>query len=196
MFFAGSFQIFPKSPPRPLPAAKREQAQTMMRELAFSNSMKPREYERFCAGLLREAGWDARVTTHRRDFGVDVIAEKPDRRIVVQCKLYSSPVGLKAVQEIVAGKIHEQANCAVVVSESRVLLSRARVPCCIEIARTGSVQVEALHNRTKRVRTKIGESAAKPDNVSMTKLDIRVPVPIGGSFRETTRLPRVCLDSA
>jgi len=98
-----------------------------MRDLAFSDNMKPREYEHLCADLLREAGWSARVTTHSRDFGVDVIAEKPDRRIVVQCKLYSSPVGLKAVQEIAAGKVHELANHAIVVSNRRFTSAAAQI---------------------------------------------------------------------
>jgi len=52
---------------------------------------------------------------------------KPDQRIVVQCKLYSSPVGLKAVQEIAAGKIHEQANHAIVVSNPRFTTAAAQI---------------------------------------------------------------------
>jgi HJR/Mrr/RecB family endonuclease len=58
---------------------------------------------------------------------VDVIAEKPDQRIVVQCKLYSSPVGLKAVQEIAAGKVHELANHAIVVSNQRFTTAAAQI---------------------------------------------------------------------
>jgi restriction system protein len=96
-----------------------KQARSSMRDLAFSDGMGPRDYEHLCADFLREAGWNARVTTHSRDFGVDVIAEKSQSRIVVQCKMYTKPVGIKAVQEIAAGKIHEQADCAIVVSNWR-----------------------------------------------------------------------------
>jgi hypothetical protein len=104
-----------------------ERAGAATRDVAFSDSMKPHEYEHLCADLLREAGWDARVTTHSRDFGVDVIAEKPDQRIVVQCKLYSGPVGLTAVQEIAAGKLHELANHAIVVSNQRFTTAAAQI---------------------------------------------------------------------
>ena len=67
-----------------------EQARTTMRDLAFSDG-KPRDYEHLCADFLREAGWEARVTTHSRDFGVDVIAEKSQRRIVGRDQRSASP---------------------------------------------------------------------------------------------------------
>jgi restriction system protein len=120
-----------------------------MRDFAFSDNMKPRDYEHLCADLLREAGWNARVTTHSRDFGVDVIAEKPDQRIVVQCKLYSSPVGLKAVQEIAAGKVHELAKHAIVVSNQRFTTAAA------QIAATNGVLL-LHHDDLKRIDQLLG----------------------------------------
>jgi hypothetical protein len=85
----------------------------------FSEDMSPTEYETFCAEELRHAGWDARVTMQSRDQGVDVIAGKPGRRIVFQCKLYARAVGNKAVQEAVAARAHEQAEFGAVVSNNR-----------------------------------------------------------------------------
>jgi HJR/Mrr/RecB family endonuclease len=119
-----------------------KQARSSMRDLAFSDGMRPREYEHLCADLLREAGWDARVTTHSRDFGVDVIAEKSQSRIVVQCKMYTKPVGIKAVQEIAAGKIHEQADWAIVVSNQRF------TSAAIQVAATNDVFL--LHHEDLR----------------------------------------------
>jgi hypothetical protein len=84
----------------------------------FSDAISPAEFEVFCAEELRRAGWDARVTQHSRDQGVDVIAEKSNTRVVLQCKLYSNPVGNKAVQEISAGRIHESAHYGIVVTNS------------------------------------------------------------------------------
>lgn len=84
----------------------------------FTSTMRPSEFEAFCAEQLQKAGWDARVTQASRDQGVDVIAGKGDLRVVLQCKLYSNPVGNKAVQEIVAGRAHERANYGVVVTNS------------------------------------------------------------------------------
>ncbi|SRR5579883_1382647 len=85
----------------------------------FSEEMSPSEFEAFCAEELRRNGWQARVTLQSRDQGVDVIAEKNGIRVVLQCKLYSSPVGNHAVQEAAAARAHEQAHFGIVVSNHR-----------------------------------------------------------------------------
>jgi restriction system protein len=85
----------------------------------YSDDMTPAEFETFCAEQLRLAGWNARVTLQSRDQGVDVVAEKDGRRVVLQCKLYARPVGNKAVQEAAAARAHEQADFGLVVSNNR-----------------------------------------------------------------------------
>jgi restriction system protein len=47
----------------------------------------------------------------------DIIAERDGKRIVVQCKFYSKPVGNKAVQEA-AARLHGRADKAIVVSNA------------------------------------------------------------------------------
>lgn len=84
----------------------------------YSDEITPSDFEVFCAGELRCAGWNARVTSQSRDQGTDIIAEKDGMRLVLQCKKYTRPVGNKAVQEIAAGKLHEQAQFAAVVSNN------------------------------------------------------------------------------
>ncbi|MGA8172631.1 MAG: restriction endonuclease [Methylocystis sp.] len=84
----------------------------------FNDNMTATEFEHYCAEELRRSGWEARVTMASRDQGVDVIAEKGGARIVVQCKLYKSPVGNKAVQEIVAARTHENADYGIVVTNN------------------------------------------------------------------------------
>jgi hypothetical protein len=84
----------------------------------FSEDMTPNDYEHFCAAQLRFAGWTARVTAQSGDQDVDIIAEKEEVRAVFQCKLYSGPVGNKAVQEAAAGRQHERAHYALVVSNN------------------------------------------------------------------------------
>jgi restriction system protein len=86
---------------------------------SFRSDMSPSDFEVFCAERLRHSGWDARVTARGRDQGIDVIAEKSGIRIVLQCKLYTGPVGNKAVQEIAAGVAHEKAHLGAVVSNNR-----------------------------------------------------------------------------
>jgi restriction system protein len=82
-------------------------------------NLTPTDYEQYCAQQLRAAGWSANTTKASGDQGTDIIAQKGDRRLVVQCKLYNHPVGNKAVQEAAAARAHEQAEFAAVVSNSQ-----------------------------------------------------------------------------
>jgi len=50
------------------------------------------------------------------DFGADVVARKNGRIMIVQCKRWSNPVGLKAVQEAHAAILHYNGDCAIVVA--------------------------------------------------------------------------------
>ena len=84
----------------------------------FHEDMSPEEFEHYCAAVLREMKWKARVTQASGDQGVDIVADKRSMRIVIQCKKYSKPVGNRAVQEIVAAIAHEGAQRAVVVTTS------------------------------------------------------------------------------
>lgn len=105
----------------------------------FSDDLTPAEYEAFCAQVLRQHGWDARVTKQSRDQGVDVVASRDGLRVVVQCKLYNAPVGNKAVQEVSAGRAHEQADYGVVVSNNRYTSS------AVALAKTNRILL--LHHR-------------------------------------------------
>lgn len=52
------------------------------------------------------------------DQGADVIAQRNGTKVVVQCKMYSLPVGNKAVQEAIAAKQHYLADEAWVVTNN------------------------------------------------------------------------------
>lgn len=101
--------------PMPLPPNAAAGGSTIRR---FSANMDPLDYERFCASLLRQAGWQAHPTPPGADQGTDIIAEQNNIRLVIQCKLYSRPVGNKAVQEIFTARQHRQAHYAAVVSNA------------------------------------------------------------------------------
>lgn len=105
---------------------------------AIPSNMKGAEFEAFCANQLRACGWAVQVTPLCRDQGVDVIAEKNGVRVALQCKLYSTPVGNKAVQEIAAGRIHQQAHYGVVVTNGTFTASAK------ELAMTNGIRL--LHH--------------------------------------------------
>lgn len=67
--------------------------------------MEGHEFERFCADLLRQKGFvDVEVTKGSGDYGIDILAEKDGVTYAIQCKRYTAPVGVKAVQEAYAGR--------------------------------------------------------------------------------------------
>ena len=81
------------------------------------DDITPEDYEHLCADLLRKAGWEAEVTGQSGDQGVDVMAQKNDLTVAIQCKLYfGNPVGNKAVQEAHAAAGYIDAGHAIVVS--------------------------------------------------------------------------------
>lgn len=75
-------------------------------------------FEKWVAEALQGFGWQAEVTRGSGDQGIDVIAEKNGRRIGLQCKLYSQPVGNKAIQEAHAGKVFHGLDAAGVISNA------------------------------------------------------------------------------
>lgn len=67
--------------------------------------MEGHDFEYYCADLLRSRGFlEVEVTRASGDYGIDILAEKEGVTYAVQCKCYSSPVGVKAVQEAYAGR--------------------------------------------------------------------------------------------
>lgn len=66
------------------------------------------DYETRVAEVLRRQGYrDVYVTSKSGDYGADVIATDPHgNKVCIQCKYYASPVGVKAIQEVVAAKGH------------------------------------------------------------------------------------------
>lgn len=77
------------------------------------------EYEHHVARYLTNRGYHGvKVTKGSGDYGVDVIAHKHGKKFAVQCKLYTGPVGLSAVQEAVAGKAMYNCDSAMVVTNS------------------------------------------------------------------------------
>ena len=81
------------------------------------DDMEGHELEHFCADLLRRRGVkDVVVTKGSGDFGIDILAERDGISYGIQCKNYSSPIGVKAVQEVYAGRDYYDCMVGVVMS--------------------------------------------------------------------------------
>lgn len=69
------------------------------------DEMEGHDFEYYCADLLKDNGFlEVEVTKGSGDFGADILAEKDGITYAFQCKCYDKPIGVKAVQEIYAGR--------------------------------------------------------------------------------------------
>lgn len=86
---------------------------------ALSPEMDGFKFEEHIANLLIDIGYtDVTVTQKSRDFGADITAMYGGARYVFQCKFYSSPVGIDAVQQVYSSKPVYSAHVAVVVTNN------------------------------------------------------------------------------
>ncbi len=75
------------------------------------------EFEHYCADLLEGLGFtEIEVTRESGDYGVDILAWKDGVSYAFQCKCHSQPVGIKAVQEIYAGRDYYDCMVGVVMT--------------------------------------------------------------------------------
>ena len=71
----------------------------------IDNDINGYEFEELSKEILLKNGFNSvEITKKSNDFGVDLIAVKDGIKYSIQCKKFSSQVGLKAVQEVIASK--------------------------------------------------------------------------------------------
>ena len=83
------------------------------------DTMSGTEFEDFMAEILHRSGIEVlELTKGSGDFGADIIAIHEGERTAVQCKRYSRPIGVKAVQEAVSAKDYYKCPKAAVITNS------------------------------------------------------------------------------
>lgn len=79
----------------------------------------PINFEKSIAQLFEFSGWKVALTKASGDQGADVIATNSNGfKIIVQCKLYTQPIGNSAVQEVYSALSHYEGNVGMVVTNS------------------------------------------------------------------------------
>jgi len=74
------------------------------------------------------------VTPKTGDQGADIVIKYDEMTGVVQCKLYSQPVGNAAVQEVIAAREYYQAAIAIVVSNANYTASARQLAGIANVA--------------------------------------------------------------
>ena len=79
-------------------------------------NLTPLQFEEFTKLYMEVRNYkEVRLTRTSGDFGADVLAIAPDKtKICVQCKMYSKPVGVSAIQEVHSAKSYYHCDRAAV----------------------------------------------------------------------------------
>lgn len=78
--------------------------------------MEGTDFEQYCAMILRENGYTTDLTPASGDYGVDIIAKHSGIIYAIQCKCYSSDVGVEAVYQVSGGMKYYHANIGIVLT--------------------------------------------------------------------------------
>ena len=82
--------------------------------------MTGRDFEIYCADLLSKNGFtNVQLTPSTGDYGADILATQNMIKYAIQCKCYSSDVGVDAVYQVSGGMKYYDANVGVVLTNRR-----------------------------------------------------------------------------
>lgn len=83
------------------------------------DNMSGTDFEDFMAEILHRNGIEVlELTKGSGDFGADIIVLYNGERTAVQCKRYSRPIGVKAVQEAISSKDYYKCTRSAVITNS------------------------------------------------------------------------------
>lgn len=80
--------------------------------------LKWREFEIEVATLFNGIGFDAKATPGSGDKGVDVVAHKNGKKVIIQCKKYNKIAGPHMVRELLGTLVKERAYLAILICTS------------------------------------------------------------------------------
>ncbi|HVB10247.1 MAG TPA: restriction endonuclease [Bacillota bacterium] len=103
--------------------------------LAGMDRMSGLAFEQAMAGLFRARGWTVERTPYQGDYGADLVLKADGVRTVVQLKRWRGPVGIAAVQQVVAAKALYRAERSMVVTTAHF------TPQAITLARANDVDL-------------------------------------------------------
>lgn len=82
------------------------------------DKMSGSNFEFYLAQLYKSRGYSVKITPGSGDYGADLLINKNNEYRAIQAKRYSKPVGVRAVQEVIAAKVYYECNAGTVISNS------------------------------------------------------------------------------
>jgi len=104
------------------------------------------EFESYLGKVYESLGYTVEFTPASNDYGADLILSKFGQTTVVQAKRYRSPVGVKAVQEIIAAIKHYKANDGIIVTNSTYTNN------AIKLAKENNIQLVDANELKKLIK--------------------------------------------
>lgn len=90
------------------------------------DQLSPFEFEQWISDILTILGYESTPTKKTGDYGIDVIAQNDEETIGIQVKKYNRPVGISAVQEVIAGMKYYGCNKGYVMTSAKSFTKAAK----------------------------------------------------------------------
>ncbi|WP_026510082.1 restriction endonuclease [Butyrivibrio sp. LC3010] len=120
------------------------------RKPPLMDELEGHDFEYYCADLLKESGFtNVKVTRGSGDFGADILANKDGISYAIQCKCYDKPIGVKAVQEIYAGRDYYDCMVGAVMTNQYFTDPAAELARKLKIMLWDRDYVDNMENKTK-----------------------------------------------
>ena len=87
-------------------------------KLDYWMSLDGHQFENAVASVYRSNGYNAKVSKHGGDGGVDIVLEKDGRRIAVQCKAHKAQIGPSVARDLYGTMAHFGFSEGIIVSRS------------------------------------------------------------------------------
>ncbi|MFJ6414367.1 restriction endonuclease [Terribacillus saccharophilus] len=82
------------------------------------DKMSGSNFEFYLAQLYKSRGYSVKITPGSGDYGADLLITKNKEYRAIQAKRYNKPVGVRAVQEVIAAKVYYECNAGTVISNN------------------------------------------------------------------------------
>ena len=120
--------------------------------------MNPKQFEELVCEHFRQKGYEAKTTSYRNDYGVDVFATKGKEKIAVQVKMYGSgtrKINRQMVMELHGAKDYFDCTKAVIATDGVLLPDAIKVAqkLKIDILSIDASTVLTKHNKVSNDRT-------------------------------------------
>lgn len=87
-------------------------------KLDFWMSLTGHQFEDAVAAIFRRVGYDAKVSKQGGDGGVDIVLQKDEKRIAVQCKAHKMPIGPSVARDLLGTIAHFGFDEGIIASRS------------------------------------------------------------------------------